>query len=64
MLSVFFAERYSRSMVDHSREYQARVAESNGLIKDAVTGIDVLKAYNIEDSLLAKYKQKLDASLV
>lgn len=51
-------------MVDHSREYQARVAESNGLIKDAVTGIDVLKAYNIEDSLLAKYKQKLDASLV
>ena len=64
ILAAFFAERYSRPMVDHSREYQARIAESNGLLKDAVMGIDVLKAYNIEDSLLAKYKRKLDAALI
>ena len=63
-VSVFFTEKFSKSIPSYSQEYQARIAESNGLIKDAVVGIDVLKAYNLENTLLSKYKERLGASLI
>lgn len=61
--TVLFSLVATRPISSHSMEYQSRTAEATALLKDTVTGIDVVKACNMEEDLLRRQEETLGRSL-
>lgn len=60
---VLLSSRISRPIGDASRELQAHMAEGLAVVQDALRGREIVKAYTLENSLLERYSEKVDATV-
>lgn len=61
--ALFISHKLSRPMGKYNEEYYRYLGEANNIMQDALSGISVLKAYNLQEIFHARYADKLNKSL-
>jgi len=62
-LALFLSNILSRPMSKYYEDYYGYMGETNSIIQDAITGISILKAYNLQEVFYKRCTEKIDKSL-
>ncbi len=62
-LALFLSNILSRPMSKYYENYYGYMGETNSIIQDAITGISILKAYNLQEVFYKRCTEKIDKSL-
>lgn len=62
-IALVLSNKLSKPMGKYNEEYYKYLGENNSLMQEAIAGIDVLKAFNLQDTFYTKCSEKLNKSL-
>lgn len=62
-IALIISNKLSKPMGKYNEEYYKYLGETNSLMQDAIVGINVIKAFNLQDIFHAKCSEKLNKSL-
>lgn len=62
-IALVLSNKLSKPMGKYNEEYYKYLGENNSLMQEAITGIGVVKAFNLQDIFYAKCSEKLNKSL-
>lgn len=62
-IALVLSNKLSKPMGKFNEEYYKYFGEANGLMQDAIVGISVLKAFNLQEVFYTKCRQKLTKAL-
>jgi ABC-type multidrug transport system fused ATPase/permease subunit len=62
-IALALSNKLSKPMGKYNEEYYKYLGETNSLMQDAIVGISVLKAFNLQDVFYAKCNEMLNKSL-
>ncbi|WOO34793.1 ABC transporter ATP-binding protein [Anaerocolumna sp. AGMB13020] len=62
-IALILSNILSRPMDKYYEDYYGYLGETNSIIQDAITGISILKAYNLQEVFYKRCAEKIDKSL-
>ena len=62
-IAVYLSNKMSKPIKKQSREYYKQLGTTNNLVHDITGGISIIKAFNLQNRLLKKYRDALDITL-